>query len=128
MQGHRLVDISFHDSSEILQDAWISDACTMYDLIDYGRALGYLRQHCRLSHVGVVHRSRLLDCESRISDVDIGRDEMLLVVSRYPDADSTSVVSLTHRGFSFDSALHILRYTSNDFGEAEKLIGNARID
>ena len=125
MQGYRLVDISFYASNEILHDAWISDSCTMYELIDYARALGYLRQDCRLSHIGVVHRSRLLGNGSRISDVDIVRGERLLVFSRFPDADSTSITTLIGRGYSFESALQLLRYTSNDFDEAEKLIGNA---
>ena len=123
MSGYRSIDFYFVDTEELLKSAWISDLCTVYEFIDCARALGYLRQDCRLSEVAVVHRAMRLANEFVLSSADIAPSESILVVRSGPDVDSTSVYKLVKSGLTIPHAMATLRYTSDNLDLAKSFVG-----
>ena len=124
MSGYRLLDFYFADTDELLKCAWISDMCTVHEFIDCARALGYLRHDCRLSEVAVVHRAKVLGNDVLLSSVDVSPGERLLVLRSGRDVDSECVFALMSQGLSVPRAMALLRYTSNDLGEARDFVGS----
>ena len=122
--GYRLLDFYFADTDELLKCAWISDMCTVHEFIDCARALGYLRHDCRLSEVAVVHRAKVLGNDVLLSSVDVAPGERLLVLRSGRDVDSECVFALMSQGLSVPRAMALLRYTSNDLGEARGFVGS----